>query len=450
MTSQKQKQSGYLLPSDIDPPTRICVMFEIPDTDEYRRAVLGHIHQLGKWWNWEKSYTPTDRRAKEAAEVFRLALYETLVIGECGGDDLCCDDILEQLKQPVLTLADQTNSINNYSTIQNNYVTNNGDVSILYPELATPTVDTDQALCQAVRAIVDMACEYGIQWNQENGAISGAVGVGFGIAAAVAAYFTLGASVILGLALAGSGGGIYAAGTDIATAVLQDKEAREEVACCLFGSLQGQVPTASLFANALNGCGFDGGSNASQIAVVVAEFLKRSDIHAAFLDATNEALKLAKLDLLDDCQCGGEWCYTFDFTENSNFWSPVAGFSTYINGTGWRGDAFDAGGGLYDTINAIDISFTTSTITSVEVSGQASAASAGGSRGIYFDDARTLYGDLPTASDNFTSRVDRALDTNRIGVNVDISNSASNAFTLITRVTIRGVGENPFGNSNCE
>lgn len=70
---------GFELPSVINPGNTVCVQFQIPNAPEYRRAVLGHVQELGKWYVWEKT-TLGDTRASEAAQIFRDLFLETLEI----------------------------------------------------------------------------------------------------------------------------------------------------------------------------------------------------------------------------------------------------------------------------------------------------------------------------------------------------------------------------------
>lgn len=84
MTSEKQKQHGYLLPDPVTGYDTICLTLQVPNHDLYLLAVKGALSELSKWWNWEKSYEPGDTRAAEAALLWRELLRDYLVIGDCG------------------------------------------------------------------------------------------------------------------------------------------------------------------------------------------------------------------------------------------------------------------------------------------------------------------------------------------------------------------------------
>lgn len=83
MTGSK-KQGGFLLPDPVTGYTTICALLQIPDNPAYIAAFKGHLAQLGRWHIWDKTYTPDDTRASEAAQLWRTLLAETLVIGDCA------------------------------------------------------------------------------------------------------------------------------------------------------------------------------------------------------------------------------------------------------------------------------------------------------------------------------------------------------------------------------
>lgn len=87
MPSKKQKAAGWILPNPIEGYPLICYCVPIPDVPEYRSAFLGQMAALGKWWNWEKSYTVGDRRATTAAALFR-GLYEEITVSGCSSFDI--------------------------------------------------------------------------------------------------------------------------------------------------------------------------------------------------------------------------------------------------------------------------------------------------------------------------------------------------------------------------
>lgn len=93
MTSKRQKKKGYLLPDPIDGYELICVQLRIPNAPEYKRAFVGAVTELTKWWNWEKSYEKLDKRAARAAKYWRDVLdpqlVETGFFGDCNDCPPC-------------------------------------------------------------------------------------------------------------------------------------------------------------------------------------------------------------------------------------------------------------------------------------------------------------------------------------------------------------------------
>lgn len=87
MASKRQKQAGWKLPPVIEGHDLVCYCVPIPNTREYRAAFIGQVKALGKWFNWEKSYTPGDTRATTAAMMFR-ELHRDLDMVSCNSFDL--------------------------------------------------------------------------------------------------------------------------------------------------------------------------------------------------------------------------------------------------------------------------------------------------------------------------------------------------------------------------
>jgi hypothetical protein len=81
MTSEKQRNAGWLLPEQIDGYTEfVCYQVSVPNVIEYRSAFYGALQELAKWWNWDKTYEVGDTRATQAAAYWRELLS---VLGDC-------------------------------------------------------------------------------------------------------------------------------------------------------------------------------------------------------------------------------------------------------------------------------------------------------------------------------------------------------------------------------
>jgi hypothetical protein len=93
MTSKKQRKRGYLLPDPIDGYNLICVQVQIPDAPEYRRAFVGAITELAKWWTWEKDGNRLEKKAARAAkywsDILTPQFEDTGFFHDCDGCPDC-------------------------------------------------------------------------------------------------------------------------------------------------------------------------------------------------------------------------------------------------------------------------------------------------------------------------------------------------------------------------
>ena len=88
-------KSGYLLPPEalIETPDTVCVQFTMPNTQEYRQAMMGQIFELCKWWAWDKG-GKGDTRATRAAHMFRDTVFQSIKFLETcpqGGEEMPFD-----------------------------------------------------------------------------------------------------------------------------------------------------------------------------------------------------------------------------------------------------------------------------------------------------------------------------------------------------------------------
>lgn len=68
--SKAQQLAGYPIPAVIDPENNRCIIFTIPDDDDYHRVAVAQMSELGKWWKWKRT-NEVDKHAKFSAERFR-------------------------------------------------------------------------------------------------------------------------------------------------------------------------------------------------------------------------------------------------------------------------------------------------------------------------------------------------------------------------------------------
>lgn len=261
------KVKGARLPSVIDPQKTVCVSFEIPDAEEYRHAVVGHIVLLTKWFFWQHDGSD---RATNAARLFSRLLMETLNVGAC-----CCPD-QTKLLQEILQVQQQNFTLNLlnqevfYITQWNTYwrntdtdiytVYNFAPVTTFISTTGEPSEIADRredALCYAVTKLV-RAIYYEAQREKEGQqATTNLVLGGLGILAGVGAIVSGGATVYLWMGLAATFGALASETLSaIELADLANAEVEAEIACALKNAMKDLAPTAASIkaaANAIRG-----------------------------------------------------------------------------------------------------------------------------------------------------------------------------------------------------
>ncbi len=149
-------------------------------------------------------------------------------------------------------------------------------------------------LCLATQRFVEAVCRGELQRRQVGAvgvdALLAVIGVGLAFAAAPAA-------ALAGLALAALGAGVGAFDL-LSEAVLEDTDAQEAVACCLFAAIQEQGVSEESLLYGLDRCCFSAGSAEAQLAGAIAPAIAYA--YEAFVDFIAEAYQDA---LSYDCPC---------------------------------------------------------------------------------------------------------------------------------------------------
>lgn len=271
---------GYPLPDGpISGYPLICVTLKIPDALQYRQDFIGHIWELGKWWNWEHSGVPGDTRATQAAAYWRELIYDHMVIGECPVD--CCDEILEAIAALQLQTTTQ-GKLNLTRDVQQQQIESqhlrdlyqeryDGSPTSINPNAPTTDFgssgDRLDALCAALMAFV-----YQFARAQVQSVVASDV-------AAFAALATIAILLIPGLNLfyiAGAsiallaGGGLIGVTTATAAAALQDTAALNNVVCFMRNTLKAQSVTEANWSACLNSYPFATGSHEA----IICDFIK--------------------------------------------------------------------------------------------------------------------------------------------------------------------------------
>lgn len=381
MTSRAQKRRGYKLPSPVIPSATTCVKLTIPDADEYRNAIKTHLMELGNWWTWEKSYTPSDTRAKEAGEIWRDKLYRTLTIGTCDeGTDM--PYLLRQsptnkyhlqqstdngatwtlaydysyLKRTYNTLELNTYNTTTQATYNSNYTTYAGNILNVAPNFSNQTNSKNKLLYWMLRDLIGDICksivevkEQGQAQDQTTAQIGGAILAGIAtITGAVATVVTGGAL----LAFASITGALAFSSVVATSASLIDtldvslfknQSTQDELACLAYKALKPLTPpTFSAFNTCLDASNRILSADAETLRTAVRPFFQNIDIFIALFKDMNSVYDVASM--LPDVPCD-TWSHTFDFlTSNGGWfgWGNNTNAGQY-DSTGWRRGTADGG-----------------------------------------------------------------------------------------------------------
>ncbi len=330
MSSKAQKQAGYPLPDPIDGYDLVPFCGLIPDAPEYRSALWGTVMRLGKWWNWEKSYQPGDRSARDAAEYLREVLDSFQIGGDCGMFDCSQLDDCDNFKQVQLQTTLSVTFINQQTVIinQNNY---DGTPTSVNPDAPDTTWDSDSerdiALCMAAQSWVASWCAYKAR------EIKVAMGATFALIALVA-FLTGGVGLVAGLIV---GGASLVAGVtySIALAALENEDAIRAVACCMYNNLKGLAVSQANFQTSMGGCTTgEPLSHQSIIANLINDTLDEEANYLSFLDACGKAYVKAVFGV-NDCECDLLGRVSFDSPDDLPYtvlYGQVAAVGKYGNG----------------------------------------------------------------------------------------------------------------------
>lgn len=426
MTSEKQKNAGWLLPEQLTDHPLLCVKMLIPDNDEYRAAFLGAIDSLQEWWNWEKSYQPGDTRASQAASYWRQLILDHLCIRYGQHVITNCDDLQDQ---QFYQLRQQSNKVINAQR-KAAYNGTPGSINVNAPSDffdGSGSTAREQALCSAVNDYVRSRILETLNLYRYNLALAG---------------FAAGLAGWLGGVFGLIGGGIAVI---IAALQLQpieeaaaDEDAINEVVCLLFDDLKGVAITPANFTARINALAAGTGTFATIVTILKATSAAAENYYL-FVDLLGEWY-INALAGASDCPCDIGWCYEFDFTLSDGGWvQAAAGNAQYVSGQGWK------------TSTAVGIIFIKkamtpgTAITSIRVVASATAAAGGvGIRSpMPFQNAPAGDSDFIFTVSYVGSEITAAFDSNFGGGN-------NPAYTgAITKVVVKGTGTNPFGSDNC-
>lgn len=432
MTSKKQKEHGWLIPDPIKEYPTICAVVRLPNHPLYRQAFLGAIQELGKWYNWEKSYTPGDTRATETAAYMREFLLETCMTAVCPIDlrqnplnpceiqktydgetwetawfnDLCQVPIDPGIMQ-MLNLLQQQQLEALYNGTPSSVNPNAPDDSFAN----NPTRRT--ALCIALKAWVGSVVH---AYMQRAGIALGLSGLVIGLLGFFGPF-----GIAAGLVLGGSLGLISLIGFNAA----QDETAIDDIVCCMYEALTGQPISHAEFELALDNCNFTPGDNNAILRDIVAAELPSEGNYVAFLNVLGDSFLLSQAGVACEvnCDCPG-WDYVWASEPNIGDW-VAATLTEFPAGNQFTGNANQQGytfdltggqivGGGYSTtdittagILEIDVQGCAITLVAVTIRFTATTGNAGVNVGGYIDGAWELIGGFATGAGGWVGGAQR-------------------------------------------
>jgi len=503
-------RQGLPIPDDVEPIGKRCIVIRVPDDVQHIQVFNGVLMMLQYWYNWERD---TEKRGTLVAQVWREVLEDICWKGGVVRairqspnnrnilEWLDCNDVWQKgfdftfLKQrpSVTDMGDEITENNTWYgdtvTLYDNDVTNLwGDAN----EIGDGS--RDAALCFALKYFIDGICEAAaaaIQSSDENEA-SRITGIAAAFAGVVSAgLFLYGFSnpavwVGLNAARAAVGSAIAAVAsyfipdpTPADTDWCFDQESRDVVTCWLFEYLSQTVLDRDEFIEAFTAAEFDEGTPEARI--VAAGLIGASNLTAylSLIRIMAEAYDLSGTgDVILPCPCDSIWCEEWDFTSEGFEWaawytSPpytyeyVSGDrAVYTGSTGWEDEMLVTGVtpnfGYRRELDILSAPFNPTRIISVEVtyarltkgSDISSDRCYRSVRGwfltsIAYDAGKIDYSNTATEV-IFTYNMDVPLTELGILTRLGRSNSGDpGGDGLLTRVRVRGLGENPFTGNPC-
>jgi len=467
MSSKRQKNKGWILPDPITGYDLIDVCLKIPDEQRYRAAFWGTVWELGKWWNWEKTYTPGDTRAKEAAEYWRELLITYMVL-DCevgnvyalrqneenpclleqsidGGVTWTPAFDFEQCPGGGISVATQI-TLNNQliiATYIENYNGTPSSVNENAPDdyFSDGTNYREIALCMALDAYITSYLE---EWRRR------AEWTLFG---AIAALFL---AMIPGIGwvavVIGAGAYIF---TMTALNAVKDRDAVQDVICCAYDALLDQTINTTIWEACLNNCSFTPGSNQAIVRDIVASDLNELGNWTAFCDALGRAYVLAQAGV-DTCVCtdtswtldllggdGNTWCEPVSYISDGTP-TPVPTYDA-VNDRYLAGIHGAARTGMVKIEPGVPF-----TITEVSMTYSLDFTAANSRSQVILQDywLTTIWSALVSKNEN----ADITRTITKTGLYQQVSDlsfrwsSATNTspYARLTKIQIKGVGVNPF------
>lgn len=459
MTSKNLKPDGFILPTVIDPPERVCITIEVPNDFWHLQAFWNSIYNLTYWYSWQRDDL---KQGKDVAEVWK-AVYEQARLDNPFDGGSC--DMLEDVRQneeSPCTLEKTLDGITwtpwanlrlcagklsrfNPSTGVYETSTDGGETWEPDPEnnplnqgtYRRPPLTGENAKCDAAanaRAYLEDLV------NQVKAGVDALASITFviGSVTTLIAVATAGAAFPAAAVIDVTSALFYAGSSALSLAF--DSAFYEDMQCIFYcqSNEDGQYDATQWQAviddlNAIGGLA--GGSMAIAVQIAGADGLSNMGTVGAGGGDCSE------------CDCEGEWCYTFDFLTSNGGWTQEGTYTaTYYSGEGWGAvDDLGTGNVDYSARHAgIEIDFGSSAyVTSMhfELSEGGNAQNAW-----WHPPAGTFDTPIAIIANPQGITIDATMD----GIAILIDRPNPNSMTSrIVGITLRGTGANPFGEDNC-
>ncbi len=305
-----------------DPPHKYICM-----NTEWASIIAGMIYRLTYHEVWEGD---VDEREDAIEEIERL-------LSDMANP--CCPPTMMDLVNNLYIT-----NITNITTVYNDATQ---DETVVAPDMVYGDGDDDYRdiiLCMVSQIVVAGMAQAELDRRIAETWVWSGAGTAIALIGTALAGITGGWSLIGG-AIAGAILNLAAAAwRDMSADTLNDADAIEAVACCMYLAMDGSLPDASGFENSLDGCSFDGGSPEEELRAAVAPLLADLQFYLAFITSLNEMLPVAKTGVLDEaCPCvepPATFMHTFDFTAADGTWENMADetrpYGVWTTAIGWQ------------------------------------------------------------------------------------------------------------------
>jgi len=433
----------YLTPDEI-PEATSCRSLLIPDSPDWLAIVSGAINELGQEWNWEQQGSVTPEEASQAM----LQMWLAFVQSECGGG--ACPRIFRVNISGVFEESTDGGET---------WTAPSGDATVPpTPAREEPTEQERRCLAAANAANVlaqtyeqmldawqlDQSVTYGQSvWVAT---LTGLIGVWLGVISAGA----------INLAL-----GVFAAAYEILSNLTQDAwdvDFNDKLTCVLLNAASDNAGVVTFnYQEFLTGLNEIAASNPIEQALLVAQInYMMLWIGADGLNAAGATTAITE----HDCSDCGLWCYTMDFTIDDFDWSPVTlnGFTAaqYNVGVGWGSQDINNGVNAYSRISDITLTFPEAIVTGIELTFQLTKGTFQTNNTLWSiaDENAGLASEVASSVANGGQTKqwvgERSMSQITVWARSSLRSSALyNGSITLLRVTLSGIGENPFGSDNC-